>query len=144
VTVPIMATRDVGLLWENAALSHLRQSALEMLARNFTCRLGEIDLVMLEKSRLDKGRLDKSGPDKNRHDQIVFVEIRYRNPNARGDGLASVGASKRAKLIRAAAIYLQANPKLAGMPCRFDVVACSGTPDQPSFDWIRAAFDAVE
>ncbi len=125
-----MATRDVGLLWENAALSHLRQSALELLDRNFTCRLGEIDLVML----------DRSGP--NRRDQIVFVEIRYRNPNARGDGLASVGASKRAKLVRAAEIYLQAHPKLAGMPCRFDVVACGGTPESPSFDWIRAAFDA--
>jgi putative endonuclease len=127
-----MATRDVGLLWENAALSHLRQSALELIARNFTCRLGEIDLVML-----DKSRSHKSGPD-----QIVFVEIRYRNPAARGDGLASVGAGKRAKLIRTAAIYLQANPKLAGMPCRFDVVACGGTPDCPSFEWIRAAFDA--
>jgi putative endonuclease len=127
-----MATRDVGLLWENAALSHLRQSALELLARNFTCRLGEIDLVML----------DKSGPEKNRHDQIVFVEIRYRNPNARGDGVASVGAGKRAKLIRASAVYLQAHPKLAGMPCRFDVVACGGTPECPTFDWIRAAFEA--
>lgn len=127
-----MATRDVGLLWENAALSHLRQSALELLARNFTCRWGEIDLIML----------DKGGPGKNMRDQIVFVEIRYRNPNARGDGLASVGAGKRAKLIRAAAIYLQAHPKLSAMPCRFDVVACGGTPDCPSFDWIRAAFDA--
>jgi putative endonuclease len=127
-----MATRDVGLLWEDAALSHLRQSALQLLTRNFTCRVGEIDLVML----------DKHGADKNTRDQIVFVEIRYRNPNARGDGLASVGAGKRAKLIRTAAVYLQANPKLAGMPCRFDVVACGGTTDSPSFDWIRAAFDA--
>jgi putative endonuclease len=132
-----MAMRDVGALWENAALSHLRQSALELLSRNFTCRLGEIDLVMLDRSRLDKRK-----PDKNTRDQIVFVEIRYRNPNARGDGVASVGAGKRAKLIRAAAVYLQAHPKLAGMPCRFDVVACGGTPDRPTFDWIRAAFEA--
>ena len=127
-----MATRDIGLVWENAALSHLRQSALEPLARNFTCRYGEIDLIML-----DKSRLDKSG-----HDQIVFVEVRYRNPSAHGDGLASVGAGKRAKLVRTAAVYLQAHPRLAGMPCRFDVVACGGTPEDPSFDWIRAAFDA--
>ncbi len=127
-----MATRDVGLLWENAALSHLRQSALELLGRNFTCRWGEIDLVMLDKCRADKSA----------HEQVVFVEIRYRNPNARGDGLASVGAGKRAKLIRAAAVYLQAHPKLAGMPCRFDVVACAGTPECPTFDWIRAAFEA--
>jgi putative endonuclease len=132
VTIPVMATRDVGSLWENAALSHLRQSGLKLLARNFACRWGEIDLVMLE----------KSGPGKSTHDQIVFVEIRYRNPSARGDGLASVGAGKRAKLTRAAAVYLQANPKLTGMPCRFDVVACGGTPENPGFDWIRAAFDA--
>ncbi len=133
-----MPARDVGLLWENAALSHLRRSALEPLARNFTCRYGEIDLIMLDKGRLDKSRLDKS-----ERNQIVFVEVRYRNLKARGDGLASVGAGKRAKLIRAAAVYLQAHPQLAGMPCRFDVVACGGTPECPSFDWIRAAFDAV-
>jgi putative endonuclease len=133
-----VATRDVGLLWEEAALSYLRRSALEPLARNYTCRYGEIDLIMLDKSRLDKSRPDKSGLD-----QIVFVEVRYRNPSARGDGLASVGAGKRAKLIRAASVYLQAHPRLAGMPCRFDVVSCGGTPECPSFDWIRAAFEAV-
>jgi putative endonuclease len=132
----VVPTRDVGLLWEEAALSYLRQSALEPLDRNFTCRHGEIDLVML-----DKGRRDKAGPD-NGLDQIVFVEVRYRNLNARGDGLASVGAGKRAKLVRAAAVYLQAHPRLAAMPCRFDVVACGGSPENPSFDWIRAAFDA--
>jgi putative endonuclease len=130
-----MPTRDIGMLWEDAAQSYLRQSALQPLDRNFTCRYGEIDLVMLDKSGLN------NGPDNNRLDQIVFVEVRYRNPNARGDGVASVGAGKQVKLIRAAA-YLQEHPRLAGMPCRFDVVACGGTPENPSFDWIRAAFDA--
>jgi putative endonuclease len=124
-----MATRDVGILWENAAAAHLCQAGLESVARNFTCRYGEIDLVMLDRSvRGTEG--------------IVFVEVRYRNASARGDGLASVGPSKRAKLVRAAAVYLQAHPQLAGMPCRFDVVACGGTLESPSFDWIRAAFDA--
>jgi putative endonuclease len=122
-------TRDVGVLWENAALSHLRKAGLQLLARNYRCRYGEIDLIMLDKIA-------------HASDSIVFVEVRYRNSSARGDGLASVGPAKRAKLIRTAAVYLQAHQKLAGMSCRFDVVACSGTPDSPSFDWIRAAFDA--
>lgn len=129
-----MTTRDVGILWENAALSHLRNAGLAPLARNYVCRYGEIDLIML----------DKRGRDQNGRgcDGIVFVEVRYRNANARGDGAASVGPAKRTKLIRAAAVYLQAHPQRAGMPCRFDVVACGGTPECPSFDWIRAAFDA--
>ena len=126
------ATRDAGILWENAALSYLRQAGLQSLARNYSCRYGEVDLIML----------DHSGPDRSEHDGIVFVEVRYRNANARGDGLASVGPAKRTKLILTAAVYLQAHPQLTGRPCRFDVVACGGTPECPTFDWIRAAFDA--
>ncbi|MDR3389234.1 MAG: YraN family protein [Rudaea sp.] len=123
------ATRDVGIHWENAACAHLRRAGLVPVARNFTCRYGEIDLIMREKNA-------------GGGDSLVFAEVRYRNAGARGDGLASVGPAKRAKLVRAAAVYLQAHPDLAGMPCRFDVVACSGTPENPAFDWIRSAFDA--
>jgi putative endonuclease len=128
------ATREVGTLWENAALSHLRGAGLQPLARNFSCRYGELDLIMLDRTGAQKGVREPDG--------IVFVEVRYRNGNARGDGLASVGPAKRAKLVRAASLYLQAHPQMAGSPCRFDVVSCAGTPEQPSFQWIRAAFDA--
>jgi putative endonuclease len=122
-----MSARNTGILWENAALAHLRRAGLEPLTRNFNCRFGEIDLVMR---------------DKGGHGSIVFVEVRYRNDEARGDGTASVGAGKRAKLVRAAALYLQSHPVLAREPCRFDVIGCSGTPEQPQFDWTRNAFDA--
>jgi putative endonuclease len=94
-----------------------------MLTRNFQCRYGEVDLIMREQ------------------DCTVFVEVRYRNTAARGGGLASVGQSKRQKLLRTAAVYLQANPRLATQPCRFDVIACQGTPTQPQFAWLRAAFE---
>jgi putative endonuclease len=118
------AARGVGILWENAALAHLRRAGLEPLTRNFNCRFGEIDLVM-------RGA-----------DGVVFVEVRYRQSAQHGDGVASVGHGKREKLVRAASVYLQAHPKLAAEPCRFDVIGCSGTPEQPQFDWTRDAFDA--
>jgi len=124
-----VAMRDIGAQWEDAALAHLRNAGLEPLARNFTCRFGEIDLVMLDRSA---------------HGGIVFVEVRYRNAATHGDGAASVGPTKRAKLSRAAALYLQAHPKLAAQPCRFDVIGCSGTPVRPQFDWTRNAFDAAD
>ena len=119
-----VTTRDIGSLWEDAVLAHLQRASLKMLARNFTCRYGEIDLIMRDR------------------DQIAFIEVRYRGDDMHGDGTVSVGAGKRAKLARAAAVYLQQNPVLAAMTCRFDVVGCSGTPGTPVFEWTRSAFDA--
>lgn len=113
--------RKTGLAWENAVETWLRVAGLRSLARNYFCRYGEIDLIMRD------------------GDCVVFVESRYRNT---GDGVASVGASKRMKLQRTASMYLQANPALANAACRFDVVGCRGTPDKPVFDWVRGAFDA--
>jgi putative endonuclease len=119
-----MTSRGTGAVWESVAEAHLQQSGLRTLARNFTCRLGEIDLVMAER------------------DCTVFVEVRFRRDAGHGDGTASVGASKRTKLLRAAQVWLLAHPQCATQPCRFDVVGCSGTPQAPQFDWIRNAFEA--
>jgi putative endonuclease len=119
-----MSARDTGIVWEDAALAHLRAAGLVPITRNFHCRFGEIDLILRDS------------------DSIVFTEVRYRNENACGDGIASVGAAKRSKLIRAAQIWLQQNPRYAAQPCRFDVIGCSGTPAHPQFEWTRNAFDA--
>lgn len=113
--------RKTGLAWESAVETWLRGAGLRSLARNYFCRYGEIDLIMRD------------------GDCVVFIESRYRKT---GDGVASVGASKRIKLQRAASMYLQANPALANAACRFDVVGCCGTPEKPAFDWVRNAFDA--
>jgi putative endonuclease len=118
-----MTTRDTGAQWEQAVAAHLQQSGLRMLQNNFVCRVGEIDLVMAEA------------------DCTVFVEVRYRRAATFGDGLDSVGSSKRTKLLRAAQVWLSAHPRRAAAPCRFDVVGCTGSLDAPQFDWIRNAFE---
>ncbi|MFT3789827.1 MAG: YraN family protein [Rudaea sp.] len=120
-----MTARATGELWEDAALVHLRHAGLRLVARNFRSRYGEIDLVVRD------------------GDALVFVEVRYRHDAAQGDGTASVGASKRRKLVRTAQIFLQTHPHFAALPCRFDVVGCAGTPQRPEFEWTRNAFDAV-
>lgn len=121
---PTLAARGIGARWEDAALAYLAAAGLKLVERNFSCRYGEIDLVM------------RDGGD------VVFVEVRFRDSARHGSGTLSVGAAKQAKLVRAAAIWLQAHPAHAGAPCRFDVVGCSGTPQAPAFEWTRAAFDA--
>ncbi|QBB69542.1 YraN family protein [Pseudolysobacter antarcticus] len=116
--------RATGDIWEDIVLAYLQRAKLQLLTRNYSSRFGEIDLIMRDT------------------DTLVFVEVRYRDRAALGDGAASVGAGKRIKLIRTASLYLQAQPQFAQQPCRFDVVSCSGTPQQPNIDWQRSAFDA--
>ena len=118
------STRDAGAHYERAALAHLEHAGLSLVARNYHCRFGEIDLVMRDR------------------DAIVFVEVRYRRSRGYGGGIDSVDASKQAKLVRAAAAFLADHPRLADATCRFDVLAIGGTPDAPSFEWRRNAFEA--
>lgn len=75
-------------------------------------------------------------------EHLVFVEVRYRASARFGDGAASVTASKRKKLIRAAGYYLITHPALARWPCRFDVVSVTKRNYRAEFDWIRNAFNA--
>jgi putative endonuclease len=132
VKAPAASTRrEAGAHWEAFALAHLRQAGLVEIARNFSCRQGELDLVMRER------------------DVVVFVEVRYRRKGAAGrfgDGVDSVGSSKRAKLARAASVFLAAHPRLAQCACRFDVIAIGAGEGEraATLEWIRNAFETSE
>lgn len=116
--------RRTGDAFEQRARTHLEASGLRFVAHNFNTRLGEIDLVMRDK------------------DALVFVEVRYRRSSDFGGAAMSVTATKQAKLIHAAQLFLQAHPKYARCVCRFDVVAYEGPEHEPRCEWRQAAFDA--
>lgn len=116
--------RARGALVEDAVQAHLERAGLRTLARNVGYRGGELDLVMLDR------------------DIVVFVEVRYRSSSTFGGGFASVDTGKRRRLVRAAQLYLAANPRLARQPCRFDVAEASGDPAAPSIRWLKDAFRA--
>lgn len=120
-----MTTASVGAHFEALAARHLERAGLGVVERNWHSRYGELDLVMRD------------------GDSLVFVEVRYRRDGRFGGGAASVGPTKRAKLVRAAQGFLESHPALARLPCRFDVVAFDGKADAPTLDWQRAAFDAI-
>ena len=117
-------TRVAGARYEDIALAHLEKAGLALLARNYRCRYGEIDLVMRD------------------GDDVVFVEVRYRRSRGFGGGIDSVDAGKRAKLVRAAGAFLADHAQLAACACRFDVLAIGAAPDAPQIDWRRNAFEA--
>ena len=107
---------------EQLALAHLRTHQLQLLETNYHCRHGEIDLIMRDQQ------------------QLVFVEVRYRQSDAFGGSLESVDSRKQAKIQATAEHYLQSKPRLKFDACRFDVVAMAGDIQAPSIDWIEAAF----
>jgi putative endonuclease len=113
--------QQTGQTAEDAVCRYLQQTGLKLVTRNYSCKLGEIDLIM------------KDG------DSIVFVEVRFRRTNHYGDGLDSVTVSKQNKLLRTGSFYLQRHNLTEKMPCRFDVVAVSRQAGQFSFDWIKNA-----
>lgn len=118
-------TRARGADAETAALRFLESRGLQLLGRNYRCRLGEIDLVMQ-----DAGTL-------------VFVEVRARADDRLGGAAASVGPRKQRRLALAARHYLMTHPRAAALPARFDVVAISGADGENAPEWIRAAFDCT-
>jgi putative endonuclease len=117
--------RSTGAIFEDLALAHAERDGLRLIARNFNCRYGELDLIMRDRAI------------------VVFLEVRYRRSQAFGGALDSVSASKRERLSKAASLFLQANPTLANHPCRFDVMAISGSAEAPHFNWQRNAFDTA-
>ena len=111
-------TRALGAKAERRAERFLACRGLATLTRNFHCRFGEIDLVMA---------VDNC---------VVFVEVRYRSDDRFALPALTVDRRKQRKLVRAAAMYIAAQPQLSSRILRFDVVAIAGN----SIEWIADAF----
>jgi putative endonuclease len=114
------AARRRGEEAEELAARFLAGEGLEVVARNYRTRLGEVDLVARDGATL------------------VFVEVRLRSWDAFGGAAGSVDARKQRRIVAAARHYLA---RLRAEPaCRFDVITIQGRAGSPS--WIRGAFDA--
>jgi putative endonuclease len=108
-----------GQAAEAAALRFLEGKGLKLVAQNYRCRFGEIDLIMRDGQ------------------SIVFTEVRLRKSNAFGGASASVDAHKQRRILAAAKHYLSG---LRGSPiCRCDVVLLSDVEDS-NIEWIQNAF----
>ena len=103
-------TTDTGKRGEAQAAVFLEQHGLKVVARNYRCRGGELDLVCRE------GRT------------LVFVEVRYRASRSHGGAAASITRSKQRKLwLTAQTFLLQQGLNESNQACRFDVVAFDGS-----------------
>jgi putative endonuclease len=117
------SNKQVGDQFELLACNYLCAQGLELLCRNFHCRLGEIDLIMRD------------------NQQLVFVEVKYRRSTNFGGAIYAVSHAKQTKLTKSATFYLQQqNLNAYNTPLRFDVVAITGNINAPHVQWIKDAF----
>ena len=120
-------SRKTGHHYEQLALNWLQQQGLTSVEQNFNCRLGEIDLIMLDNQTL------------------CFIEVKYRKNNAFGGTAFSIPPSKQHKITRSALTFIAMHKTWQQHTYRFDALFIqSGTAtSEHNFEWIKNAFEAA-
>jgi putative endonuclease len=94
----------LGLFGEDHAVKYLKKNGYRIIERNYSNKLGEIDIVAKEKGT------------------IVFVEVKTRNSTLFGSPKEAVHLQKQKKISKVALAWLKQHNKM-GEKARFDVVA---------------------
>jgi len=106
---------------ENLVADFYQRNGYEIIARNWHCREGELDLVVVSQEALVK--------------IIVVVEVRARSSNYFGSALESITPAKQKKLCLATKKFLVSQPNVYGA-VRFDVASVMGA----KIEIVRDAF----
>ena len=119
---PFGSAKPLGQRGEALARRHLKRRGMKILARNFRCPAGEIDLIAL----------DRSTRSQDGAETIAFVEVKARRDDTYTDPAAAVDIRKRGRLKKAAKYYLS-RVDAEGFNARFDIVSIvfrdGGKPD---------------
>lgn len=115
-----LITQQIGRIAEENALEYLSSQGLKLVSRNYSCHLGEIDLIMRDK------------------EYLVFIEVRTRKSMSYGGGVASITYAKRQKIIRTTSHFIIKHKIQEKHPLRFDVLSIDGK--SKAITWIKDAF----
>jgi putative endonuclease len=108
----IFADKDrLGRWGEKKTEKFLKHKGLKTLTKNFSCKTGEIDLVMVDTDR-----------------SIVFVEVKTRSDESFEPAESVVNYDKKLKLTRTARYFLSTH-NIRNRPFRFDVVTIIAGPN---------------
>jgi putative endonuclease len=119
--------RWFGMRAETAVARYIKHQGYRILARNYRCSHGEIDLIAIDGNCL------------------VFIEVRSTAGERTERPALSVDRTKQNRLTRLALHYLQSN-HLLGRPARLDVIAVSWPANAkvPQIDHYQNAFEATD
>ncbi len=121
-----MAGVSKGAIGETIAARFLRDKKYTILAANYRCRFGEIDIIAADRS------------------YIAFVEVKTRRADALYTPREAVTTEKQRRILQTAAMYLSRNP-IERQP-RFDVIEVVTAIDDPmnvvELNHIMGAYEA--
>jgi putative endonuclease len=96
--------KQAGNAGENLVADLLKANGWQIIATQWHCRWGELDIVARDRTWL------------------LFVEVKTRSSNSWDEsGLLAITAQKQRKLILAALEFLRLHPNLVNLDCRFDI-----------------------
>jgi putative endonuclease len=116
-----VATGPIGSRGEDAAADVYRRRGYRVVARNWRCRLGELDLVV------------------HRGGVLVFCEVKSRKQSVFGGGFEAVTYRKQAKLRAVAEAFLQATGSHP-QAIRFDVASVAVRGPRSTIELFEDAF----
>lgn len=117
-----MEKKELGKKGEEIALRFLKKNGYRMIERNYVCKMGEMDIIAMEK------------------DTLAFIEVKTRTSTEFGPPQLAVNPSKQRQLSKVALNYLK-EKKLEDVKARFDVIAILIDPKGEEIELIRDAFE---
>ena len=129
---PFRPAKSLGQRGENLAARMLKRKGLKILAKNYRCPSGEIDIIAL----------DRTGARKSGRETIVFVEVKTRSDDTYNTPESAVDGRKKRRIRKAARYYLSHYPT-EQYAVRYDIVAIVAPPDaKPQIKHIEGAFSS--
>ncbi|WP_029408036.1 YraN family protein [Thiomicrorhabdus sp. Milos-T2] len=111
---------SIGHQKEQQAKAWLSQKDINIIAENYLCKGGEIDLIGVK------------------HQQLFFFEVKYRKQTSYGHPAETVTAKKQQRIILCAQNFLLKHPQYQDFSMQFDVITFTGKDKTP--EWIENAF----
>ena len=118
-----MNKRVIGDGNEDLVCNYLKSQGLKIIARNFRCRQGEIDIIARDK------------------EYLCFIEVKFRNSSDYGQPQEAVNYYKQRKISKVSRFYLYSKNLSFDTPIRYDVIAVSVNEGIKAVKWIKNAFD---
>lgn len=108
---------ELGRRAEELAAVHVANLGWQILSRNYACRLGELDIVALDK----------------KENELVVVEVRYRTCGETQSPSDSIGPKKLRTLVNAGRVYVEEIDWTGSW--RIDLVGITASPREPEQHW---------
>lgn len=114
--------REIGTQYEKRAVQFLQDKGYTIIERNYRCHKGEIDIIAREPVSAQNSTVTglESQPNIG---TIVFIEVKYRINNLKGDPAEAVDKRKCRTISRVAEYFLTETYHTTDIACRFDVIS---------------------